>query len=198
MDAQYIPSISVFEQLAGQPLPAADVIESVRVRRHLQAGEALFHTAQRKPLVYVVNQGVIRLVYETPQGDQWIKGFVQAGICFASLTALQAGGQTSFSAYAEVQSRVEQFDYEVLVQLADQHPAWQRALSQAYKLYGLRKEQREMELLTLSPQERYLSFLRNYPDLACVVKQRDIASYVRVTPVALSRIRARLKALGQL
>lgn len=198
MDTQFIHSMTVFEQLAGQPLPAENAIKDAAVRKHLHAGEALFHTGQLKPRVYILNQGVVRLVYETQHGDQWIKGFVQAGLCFASLTSLQLGGRTSFSAYAEMDSHVEYFDHDVLTQLADQHPAWQRALSNAFKLYGLRKEQREMELLTLSPAERYMSFLRNYPDLVNVVKQHDIASYVRVTPVALSRIRARLKASGQL
>ena len=134
------------------------------------------------------------MVYETPNGDSWVKGFAEAGICFASLTALADHGATSFSAYAEVASHVEMIDYAALQQLADRHIQWQRAMSNAYKLYGQRKEQREMELLTLSPQERYRNFLRNYPALATVIRQRDIASYVRVTPVALSRIKSRLKA----
>jgi CRP-like cAMP-binding protein len=85
-------------------------------------------------------------------------------------------------------------EYPALQQLADRHIQWQRAMSNAYKLYGQRKEHREMELLTLSPEERYRNFLRNYPTLATVIRQRDIASYVRVTPVALSRIKSRLNA----
>jgi hypothetical protein len=67
-------------------------------------------------------------------------------------------------------------------------------MSKAYKLYGQRKEHREMELLTLSREDPYRNFLSNYPALATVIRQRDIASYVRITPVALSRIKARLKA----
>jgi hypothetical protein len=61
-------------------------------------------------------------------------------------------------------------------------------------VYGQRKERREMELLTLTAEERYLSFLREYPTIAAVVRQRDIASFVRVTPVALSRIKSRIKS----
>jgi CRP-like cAMP-binding protein len=77
--------------------------------------------------------------------------------------------------------------------LADRHLPWQRAIANAYRLYGQRKERREMELLTLSPEERYRGFVRDHPELALTLKQRDIASYVRVTPVALSRIKARLR-----
>ena len=50
-----------------------------------------------------------------------------------------------------------------------------------------------MDLLTLTPTERYLRFMTEHPNLAAVIRQREIASYVRVTPVALSRIKSRLK-----
>ena len=49
-----------------------------------------------------------------------------------------------------------------------------------------------MELLTLTPDDRYLRFLIDHPSLVAVPRQRDIASYIRVTPAALSRIKSRL------
>lgn len=160
-------------------------------------GESLFLAGEKRPYVYVVNKGIIKMIYETPNGDSWVKGFAESGVCFASLTALEENGSASFSAYAEVGSIIDQIAYPKLQRLADQHLEWQRAVSNAYKLYGQRKEQREMELLTLSAEERYLSFLRKHPELAAVIRQRDIASYVRVTPVALSRIKSRAKAREQ-
>lgn len=187
----------VFSALAGTPLPA-QALASCAARRQLRAGEVLFHAGVACPHVYVVNQGVLKLLYETAQGQQWVKGFIEAGLCFASLTALAPGGRTSFSACAETDCTLQQIAYADLQALADRHPPWQRALAEALKLYGQRKERREMELLTLSPEERYLGFLRDHPALASRLRQRDIASYVRITPVALSRIRRRLRAQGRL
>ncbi len=51
------------------------------------------------------------------------------------------------------------------------------------------------QLLSLyihSPEERYLFFLRNYPDLAQRVPQYLIAAFIGVKPQSLSRIRKRL------
>ncbi len=198
MSASATSALDAFGHLAGADLPDWASLAQTIARRYLQPGETLFLAGQPLPCVFVVVSGVIKMVYETPSGDAWIKGFAEAGVCFASLTALEDGGLTSYSAYAETETVIEQIDFRSIQQLADRHGAWQRALSQAFKLYGQRKERREMELLTLSPEDRYLSFLSNHPQLARILRQRDIASYVRVTPVALSRIKARLKQSGRI
>lgn len=189
-------SLDVFRSLAGVDLPAVNQLAQAITLHKLKADELLFRSAEQKPFVYVVNQGVVKLVYETPAGDSWIKSFVGQGICFASMTALQDKGLTSFSVYALVDSTIEQIEYRALQQLADKYIEWQRAISNAFKFYGQRKEQREMELLTLSPEERYLNFIQQHANLLPLIRQRDIASYIRITPVALSRIRARIKASG--
>ncbi len=189
-----VSTFELFCRLTGADLPDRPALEHATSRRRLAPGESLFLAGEQRPYVYVVNKGIIKMVYETPNGDSWVKGFAESGVCFASLTALEVNGATSFSAYAEVESTIDQIDYPTLQRLADKHLQWQRAVGNAYKLYGQRKEQREMELLTLSPEDRYLSFLHKHAELAAVIRQRDIASYVRVTPVALSRIKSRVKA----
>lgn len=198
MNNFYISTVDVFRRLAGVDLPAMEEFTRATTRLTLNTSDVLFKTAEQKPFVYVVNRGVLKLMYETPNGDSWIKSFVDAGICFASLMALQEKGLTSFSACAVTDCAIEQIDYRTLQRLADQHIEWQCAISNVFKFYGQRKEQREMELLTLSPEERYLNFVRQYSSLLPLIRQHDIASYIRITPVALSRIRARVKASGKL
>lgn len=188
-----VSSYDVFCRLAGEPLPERATFEAMLQARRLRAGEVLFRTGEKNRQVFIVKLGVVKLLYETPQGDAWVKGFIGPGLCFASLTALEEGGVTSCAAYAEVDSSVDLVEHDAVQTLADRHLPWQRAIANAYRLYGQRKERREMELLTLSPEERYLGFVRDHPELVAVLKQRDIASYVRVTPVALSRIKARLR-----
>lgn len=185
-------ALDLFRRLAGSALPDGSVLEAAACERWLRPGEPLFHAAEKMPFVFVVNEGIVKMTYETPNGDSWVKGFAEAGACFASLKALEREGLTSFSAYAVVESCIHQIDYQVLLGLAEKHIAWQRAMANALKLYGQRKEQREMELLTLSPEDRYLRFMHDHPELVVVLRQRDIASYIRVTPVALSRIKSRL------
>jgi len=56
-----------------------------------------------------------------------------------------------------------------------------------------RKRMREEELLCLSAEKRYLDFVSSEPILAQRLEQQEIAAYLRITPVALSRIKRRLR-----
>jgi CRP-like cAMP-binding protein len=58
-------------------------------------------------------------------------------------------------------------------------------------LHAMGQERRARDLLTLSAQERYLNFLVQAPELIGLLPQKDIAAYIGVTPVGLSRIAAR-------
>lgn len=51
---------------------------------------------------------------------------------------------------------------------------------------------RYLELYRKTPTERYLDLTTSYPHILDTVSLRDIASYFRVTPVYLSRIRKNL------
>jgi CRP-like cAMP-binding protein len=48
---------------------------------------------------------------------------------------------------------------------------------------------RQLELYRKTPTERYLNLITSYPQILDIVSLRDIASYLLVTPVYLSRIR---------
>jgi CRP-like cAMP-binding protein len=57
------------------------------------------------------------------------------------------------------------------------------------ELYLAQKEEREIMLLTMSAQERYMHLLKNNPKLLDLVKLEHIATYLGITPQSLSRIR---------
>lgn len=186
----------LLEALAGQPLPEWQLVQGSTRRLAFAPGDYLFRTGVRARHVYVVLDGLVKMVYETADGQEWIKAFVSEDMLFASMSALLPGGQASFSACALQPTVVERLDYDVIAALAERHMAWQSLLARAFQLYGARKEARELSLLTQSAEQRYLAFLNEYPLIAARISQKDLASYIRITPVALSRIKARLRRSG--
>ena len=54
------------------------------------------------------------------------------------------------------------------------------------------KTEREREFLLFDAETRYKSFLNTFPGLERRIKQHLIASYLGITPVALSRIRKKM------
>ena len=61
--------------------------------------------------------------------------------------------------------------------------------------FSMKKEKREFEFLCLSAEERYCLLAETSPGLLEKVTQNDIARYLGVTPVALSRIKKRVSKL---
>lgn len=184
---------ALLETLAGEPLPEWErFARDVRERR-LAAGESLFQADQAWPWLAVVTSGVAKLVYPREDGSERIKSFIAEGGFFASLAALTPRGRTTFAAVAMTELAVEQIPYVSLREFGDRHIAWQRALRVGIEFYGARKEKRERELLTLTPEQRYGRFLAEEPALATRIPQKDLALYLGITPVALSRIRGRLQ-----
>jgi CRP-like cAMP-binding protein len=58
------------------------------------------------------------------------------------------------------------------------------------------KSKREQSLLNETPDERYLNLLKDRPDLINQIPLKYIASYIGVTPQALSRVRKRTSESG--
>jgi hypothetical protein len=57
----------------------------------------------------------------------------------------------------------------------------------------IEKEDRERSFLTEDAKTRYLCFKEKHPDLEQQIHQFHIASFLGISPVSLSRIRANLK-----
>lgn len=183
----------LMEQAAGTALPGWDILRPFTKKLHLHKGELVFAAGEWQPYVYVVTSGIVKLTYLGIDGVEWIKSFIGPGDFFACPNVLISGQATDYFAAAIDECVLEQVDYAPVRQLCDQYPPWQKAIRQLLEQHIVRKEQRERELLTMTPEDRYLSFLTTYPELAEQLQLRDIARYLGVTPEALSRIRKRLR-----
>lgn len=182
----------ILTALAGESLPDWDDVSRRFTQLELTAGHWLFRAGDVMPCVHFVRTGLVKHIYLTADGNEWIKNFSYENTFFASINALQPGGRATFACVAIETSHIERIDYDVLLELADRHIAWQRALRRGFELFGAKKERRELELLTLSASERYLAFLHDTPQLLSRLPQHELAKYLGITPVSLSRIRSRL------
>ena len=68
-------------------------------------------------------------------------------------------------------------------------PKWERFFRILMQNAYIREQLRMMEALSLSAEERYDTFLGKYPQIAQQVTQKQIASYLGITPEFLSAIR---------
>ena len=163
-------------------------------RCELPAGTAFLRAGERASQVAVVQAGGLREYFVLPDGTERTKGFSLPGDFAGSLADLLVAGPARAWVVAEVPTvllTLQWSNYQVLV---ESMPGWQRFARRVAEDLYLRKAQREYELLALDAAARYRMALHRWPQLEQVFRQRHIASYVGVTPVHLSRLRAALRS----
>jgi CRP-like cAMP-binding protein len=194
MDKFTLLSIALLHELAGQDTALPDDAHAHIHLVNLTREQTLFDIGQPHPHLYVVRQGCLKLLYRREDGREWIHDFVCEGAFFCSLQALMPGGLSSYACVALEACELERIDYRWLENAAQASPVWQQALLNGWKLHATRRELRERDLLTLTPTERYQAFVAQQPGLAKRIPQKDLALFLGITPVSLSRLRARLAA----
>lgn len=206
--------LRMVESVSPRALPRrAAFLRSVE-RITVEPGHVLFIEGEQHPYCYVVVRGAIKLVAPNPRGLPSLVGVAQPGDLVASLPALvpedfvrligaEAGmleidpdgplGQRNSTAVAIGPAELERCDVHLLRRLMIRHGAWGTAIYHVVALHALGQERRARALLMLTPEQRYRQFFEDFPELARVLAQKDIAAYLGVTEVGMSRIASRVR-----
>lgn len=83
-------------------------------------------------------------------------------------------------------------NYNDWVNLSKKHHSWDMMAKSLIESAYMQKEIRERELLLDDAKTRYQNFIKRNPQLVPRLKQHQIASYLGITAVALSRIKAKM------
>ena len=151
--------------------------------------EVIFDQDAAADAVFVLQSGLVKLIYRTEDGNEWVKSFVFDVGVFAPQSL---EGPASYSAICLEPSQVVRLPM-VQVAGAMEKDASVREAYFAFSAWLMRKKQlREAALLGAAPEARYRSLLRDEPQLVTRLAQGDIARYLGITPVAFSRIKRRL------
>lgn len=139
-----------------------------------------------------VLSGLFRYVYITEKGKEFTKGFMPEKSFISSYSAMISKTSSPFFIEAIEQSKVLVISNSKWEKLKIKNPKWNLLLIKLLeKGYGI-KEKREREFLLLDAESRYKIFLKEYPNIENRVKLNMIASYLGITPIALSRIRKKI------
>lgn len=138
-----------------------------------------------------VKSGYFKYCVLTSKGDYAVTGFSLKNECITDITqSFLFDKPSKISVMAGCDAEVLQVPLKPLREfIRNRKPDLitniaSVCLEEAYTRY--------LRLYSKSPTERYLELVENYPDLLEQVTLRDIASYLLVTPIYLSRIRKKL------
>lgn len=136
-----------------------------------------------------VEKGLFRIKYKRENGASVTKEFCAEGAFIGAYSSMLAGRVASMTIEAIEDSTVIAATYSDLKSAYARHPCWQQfGRVIAERLYGER-EVRERQLLVLTAAERLAVFRQAHKTILHRLSQADIASYLGINPVSLSRIR---------
>lgn len=139
-----------------------------------------------------ITEGLVRYLYNDNQGREFTKAFLAQNSFISSYTAMKNGTPSPFSIQALTPTEIIEIDYKRWKKLTQENPIWDKFLiALLEKGYSI-KEKRERDLLLLDAENRYRIFREEFSDLETAIKQHLIASYIGITPIALSRIRKKM------
>ena len=164
--------------------------------RGYQRKELLLSQGQVCKKLFFVEDGSLRAFNLNEEGkeatmmfavqDWWITDMY----CFAN----QKPAMLSLEALED--SRVAVLDFDSFELLLQRLPKFERFFRILFQNAYAREQLRVLDALSLTTEERYLGFLTKYPKIAKKITQKQIASYLGVTPEFLSSIKKKNKIVS--
>lgn len=160
--------------------------------RSLTEKEHLIEAGQVAREVFFIAEGILRVYYIDREGNEANQQFYQSCEVIAPVFSLTTSEPSPFYLQALTPGRVLVADYQKLHQAGVDNLAWLTAENALLKSVFLKTARREAQMLLGDAEQRYRWFLKENPQLAEQLPLYQIASYLGVTPVSLSRVRKKL------
>ena len=204
----------LLEAYAGCELPQWDLFASSTELIRIEPGTVLYSTGEAHPYIYFVQRGLLK-AQMLNEGDRLTTVFFpEEGDVLASMSSLGVEGvrrvaarglhprsetlqaaikaETLHTVTAIEPSFLLRANYRVIDHLSTQHLEWSR-LTTTIALMHATTLQADAGWLRSTPEQRYRSLVVRHPALVQRITQRDLASYLNITDVALSRIAKRVR-----
>ena len=139
--------------------------------------------------VYMVISGVLRTYVTLESGKQYNKR-LYSQISFAgALTSMIKKEPSIVVLETLTDCELYEIDYPGLKLLCEEDHKIGHLYSKILELTFIAYEDRNLDLMILSGTERYEKLRKQIPNIDILIPQYQIASYLNITPVQLSRIR---------
>lgn len=155
-------------------------------------GAHVFRQGEADQTLYFLRTGLLKAYYTAQDGKVFIKSFVLPKETIGSLTSSYSNECTSFSLMCLEPSVLMQIPFVKIREYCSNDPELAQYMIEFLLQLSMKKEQREYQLLCLSAQQRYILLKEQSPQLLQQVTQNDLAGYLGITPVGLSRIKSRV------
>jgi CRP-like cAMP-binding protein len=161
------------------------------IRQEFPKKTTLLKVGQRENYLSFVEKGIIRF-YIPKEFDDLTFGFTFAGNFVSGYDFFLAQTPSTYQLETITDTILWRLTYQDMQQIYEVTEIGNKIGRLASEDLFLKKSKRELSLLNDTAQQRYLNLFTEQSHLLRLIPLKYIASYIGITPQALSRIRKRI------
>ncbi|WP_347926123.1 Crp/Fnr family transcriptional regulator [Pontimicrobium sp. SW4] len=142
--------------------------------------------------VYMLISGIMRAYINSESGKQHNKKIFAPRSFVGSLTAIITNKPSKLTYEALTECKVIEVDFETFLKLSKIDIKFSNLYNSILERIFIEYERRNLELMTLNATERYKNLRKSISNIDDLIPQFQIASFLNITPVQLSRIRKKM------
>ena len=165
-------------------------IKSLAYLKELNKGEYFSREGEKAKGLGLLLEGVCRIYYLDDNGNEWNKYFLQKNNFIASSISPEKHSITNIQSLND--TKIIFLSLPKLLELSKKHNDLLLFIQKLTFSYLEQKQEREINLLSETALNNYLTFKKDFPKLENEIPHFHIASYLGITPTQLSRVRKKL------
>ena len=161
--------------------------------KHYKAGQLIISQGQLAPNIYFLKKGYVRFFSVSEDGKEFTQSFANSPGIAGSTRAMSRQTKSLFSIEALEDVLCYELNWQPMFETMKDKPGFLMAYNSLLETLFIKKEEREYAFVQQTAEQRYLNFLAENCELRDMLPLKMIASHIGITPIALSRIRKKLK-----
>lgn len=181
-----------YQYLSGK-FPLSDeekeIVDAHTTIKKLRKNQYLLQDGDICGFVAFVNDGCLRTYTVDNKGGEHIIYFATENWWAGDRESYLTKNPSLFNIDAVEETEIVFFTRENFERICTAIPAFNKLINDTLQNGFIASQNRVRAALTFTAEEKYLDFLKKYPQLSNRIPQQMIASYLGMTPETLSRIR---------
>jgi CRP-like cAMP-binding protein len=169
-----------------------DQLFNISELKEFKAGTKLVDIGDISKKFYLINKGVLRSFLIMENGKELTKTLFTPIDFFASFTSIIVDKPSEFIYETLTDCHIFEINYEAFMNLCNSDMEVLKFYTKYLEFLFVEGESMFIEISSMDAKQRYLKLKDTIPNIDQLIPQYQIASYLNITPVQLSRIRAKM------
>lgn len=169
-----------------------EIISNALIEKEIKRKEVLIFEGAPCRNLFFISSGLLRAYSHNDDGKEITVMFAKKDWWITDMNSFVNHTPSTVRIEALKNSTVLSINRNSLDNLFETIPSfnilWRKLMQNAY----CREQNRVVEILTMPASKRYLNFTKKYPGITKSITQRQLASYLGITPEFLSTLKSNL------